>query len=62
LAATQRQIASGGLGKPESFTFLGFKFICGKSRRGYFLLKRKSRRDRMRMQSADALIERVQKG
>jgi group II intron reverse transcriptase/maturase len=37
-----------GLGKPESFTFLGFKFICGKSRRGYFLLKRKSRRDRMR--------------
>src|SRR5215831_11295917 len=28
--------------------FLGFKFICGKSRRGYFLLKRKSRRDRMR--------------
>jgi hypothetical protein len=27
-----------GLGKPQSFTFLGFKFICGKSRRGYFLL------------------------
>jgi hypothetical protein len=26
-----------GLGKPESFTFLGFKFICDKSRRGYFL-------------------------
>jgi group II intron reverse transcriptase/maturase len=37
-----------GLGKPESFNFLGFKFICGKSRRGHFLLKRKSRRDRMR--------------
>jgi RNA-directed DNA polymerase len=37
-----------GLGKPETFTFLGFTFICGKSRRGYFLLKRKSRRDRMR--------------
>ena len=28
--------------------FLGFTFICGKSRQGFFLLKRKSRRDRMR--------------
>ena len=37
-----------GLGKPESFNFLGFTFICGKSRRGKFLLKRKTRRDRMR--------------
>ena len=34
--------------QPETFGFLGFTFICGKSRRGYFLLKRKSRRDRMR--------------
>ena len=23
-----------GLGKPETFTFLGFLFICGRSRRG----------------------------
>ena len=37
-----------GLGKPETFTFLGFVFICGKSRNGRFLLWRKSRRDRMR--------------
>jgi RNA-directed DNA polymerase len=37
-----------GLGKPETFNFLGFTFICGKSRRGKFLVKRKSRRDRMR--------------
>jgi RNA-directed DNA polymerase len=37
-----------GLGKPETFSFLGFTFICGKSRRGKFLVKRKSRRDRMR--------------
>jgi RNA-directed DNA polymerase len=36
-----------GLGKPETFTFLGFTLICGKSRRGNFLLKRRSRRDRM---------------
>ena len=37
-----------GLGKPETFDFLGFTFICGKSRRGRFLIKRKTRRDRMR--------------
>jgi RNA-directed DNA polymerase len=36
-----------GLGKPDTFKFLGFVFICGKSRRGHFLIKRKSRRDRM---------------
>src|SRR5580704_17107204 len=38
-----------GLGKPETFTFLGFVFVCGKSRRGKFLIKRKTRRDRMRV-------------
>jgi RNA-directed DNA polymerase len=37
-----------GLGKPETFNFLGFTFICGKSRDGRFLIKRKSRRDRVR--------------
>ena len=37
-----------GLGKPETFKFLGFTFICGKSRKGKFLLRRKTRRDRMR--------------
>jgi RNA-directed DNA polymerase len=36
-----------GLGKPETFNFLGMSFICGKSRAGNFLLKRKTRRDRM---------------
>jgi len=45
-AATNR--ARRGLGKPETFTFLGFVHICGRSRRGLFQLKRKSRRDRMR--------------
>ena len=38
-----------GLGKPETFDFLGFKHICGRSRAGHFQLKRKSRRDRMRV-------------
>ena len=37
-----------GVGKPETFTFLGFIFICGRSRRGAFLLHRKTRVDRMR--------------
>src|ERR1700756_1720057 len=44
-AATDRKIR--GLGKPETFTFLGFTFICGLSRRGNFQLQRKTRRDRM---------------
>jgi group II intron reverse transcriptase/maturase len=37
-----------GLGRPETFTFLGFIFICGRSRRGAFQLHRKTRGDRMR--------------
>jgi group II intron reverse transcriptase/maturase len=37
-----------GMGKPETFNFLGFTFICGKSRKGRFLIKRKTRQDRMR--------------
>jgi len=37
-----------GQGKPETFTFLGFIFICGLSRSGKFLLKRKTRGDRLR--------------
>jgi RNA-directed DNA polymerase len=37
-----------GLGKPETFMFLGFTFICGKSRSGRFQLQRKTRGDRMR--------------
>jgi RNA-directed DNA polymerase len=40
--------AKRGLGKPETFQFLGFVFICGRSRKGRFQLKRKTRRDRMR--------------
>ena len=37
-----------GRSKPETFKFLGFVLICGKSRRGDFQIWRKSRRDRMR--------------
>jgi RNA-directed DNA polymerase len=42
-----RRRAQRGLGKPETFNFLGLTFICGKSRQGNFLIKRKTRRDRM---------------
>ena len=52
LIAFGRQVAAGraslGLGKPETFDFLGFTFISGRSRQGKFLIKRKSRRDRVR--------------
>jgi RNA-directed DNA polymerase len=37
-----------GLGAPETFNFLGFTFMCSRSRRGSFLIKRKTRPDRMR--------------
>jgi RNA-directed DNA polymerase len=33
-----------GLGKPETFDFSGFSFICGKTRSGKFQIKRKPRR------------------
>ena len=44
-AAQNRE--KGGFGKPETFKFLGFVLICGKSRRGDFQIRRKSRRDHM---------------
>jgi hypothetical protein len=37
-----------GLGKPETFQFLGFVFICGRSRQGRFQLHRRTRADRLR--------------
>jgi group II intron reverse transcriptase/maturase len=40
--------ARSGLEKPETFNFLGFTHIAGRSRDGRFQLKRTTRRDRMR--------------
>jgi len=37
-----------GHGKPETFNFLGFTLICGKSKAGRFLVLRRTRKDRMR--------------
>ena len=45
-AAEERERA--GLGKPETFDFLGLTHICGRSLRGRFLLFRRTRRDRKR--------------
>jgi parallel beta-helix repeat protein len=46
-----------GVNKPETFAFLGFTFICGKSRRGSFQLQRKTRRDRMRVKLQEIKAE-----
>ena len=40
--------AKRGLGKPETFNFLGFTHIVGRTQKGRFLLIRTTRRDRMR--------------
>jgi RNA-directed DNA polymerase len=44
-AARDRQTR--GLGRPETFDFLGFTHICGKTRKGRFMLKRKTITKRM---------------
>jgi RNA-directed DNA polymerase len=35
-----------GLGKPETFNFLGFTHICGRTLKGRFQIRRRSRKDR----------------
>lgn len=49
-AATDR--AKRGLGKPETFDFLGFTHICGKGRSGSFWLRRTTIKKRMRAKLA----------
>ena len=46
-----------GLGKPETFNFLGFTLICGKTRRGVFQLKRKTRCARSRAKLSEIKAE-----
>jgi len=46
LAASNRE--ERGLGKPETFDFLGFTHVCAKDRRGRFQLRRRTIRKRMR--------------
>jgi group II intron reverse transcriptase/maturase len=46
-----------GLGKPETFDFLGLTHICGKTRRGKFLLVRHTMRKRMRAKLSEVKTE-----
>ncbi len=51
-----------GEGKPETFNFLGFTHICGKDRRGRFVVLRQTIRQRMRaklQQVREALRQRM---
>jgi RNA-directed DNA polymerase len=54
-AATNR--AKRGLGKPETFDFLGFTHYCGKTRSGVFALKRKTMAKRMRTKLSEVKAE-----
>lgn len=40
--------AERGLGKPDTFDFLGFTHICGKTQKGWFQLTRQTARSRLR--------------
>jgi group II intron reverse transcriptase/maturase len=53
-AAKNRKRA--GLGKPETFDFLGFTHICGKTRRGRFLVLRQTIRKRMQAKLQEVKI------
>ena len=46
-----------GLGKPETFDFLGFTHICGRSRKGRFWVKRITIAKRMRAKLREIKVE-----
>jgi RNA-directed DNA polymerase len=46
-----------GLGKPETFQFLGFTHICAKTRKGRFTLKRVTSKKRMRAKLSEVKTE-----
>jgi RNA-directed DNA polymerase len=46
-----------GLGKPETFTFLGFTHICARTRKGRFQLKRITDSKRMRLKLSEVNTE-----
>ena len=53
-AANRKRV---GLGKPETFDFLGFKHICGKTKNGRFLVLRHTVRTRMQSKLQQVKIE-----
>ena len=58
-AAERRQAR--GLGKPETFEFLGFTHICAKTRNGRFTLKRVTSKKRMRAKLSEVKAELMQR-
>jgi group II intron reverse transcriptase/maturase len=56
-----RDRAKRGLGKPETFDFLGFTHLCGKTRAGHFALKRKTIAKRMRAKLREVKTELVRR-
>ena len=58
--AAERRTAR-GLGKPETFRFLGFTHACGKTRKGRFKLKRTTDSKRMRAK-LNALKGKIERG
>jgi group II intron reverse transcriptase/maturase len=58
--AAQRR-AERGLGKPETFDFLGFTHICGRTRRGRFVVKRITVGKRMRAKLREVKAELVRR-
>ena len=46
-----------GRGKPESFDFLGFTHVCGKTRKGRFAVLRRTSRKRLRRKLGEMKIE-----
>jgi RNA-directed DNA polymerase len=46
-----------GLGKPESFNFLGFTHVCGQSRKGRFQVMRRTMAQRLRTKLAEIKAE-----
>jgi hypothetical protein len=54
-AAKNRKRA--GLGKPETFSFLGFTHLCGKTKRGRFLVLRQTMRKRMQAKLQEVKAE-----
>ena len=54
-AAKNRKRA--GQGKPETFSFLGFTHLCGKTKRGRFLVLRQTIRKRMQAKLQEVKVE-----
>ena len=50
-----------GEGKPESFDFLGFTHICGKTRQGKFAIRRQTSRKRFRLKLQEVKSELIKR-